>query len=92
MRPVCRLGDIRACGAVIIATPGNVNVYSTGRLVATYGSIDSHGGISQSLPLNVYVNNIPITRLFDINDVCKWVFPPHFAMPLVSGDNLVSSL
>lgn len=88
MRPVGRIGDSRSCGATIIMSP-NFSVFSNGRLVAVLGSLDSQGGIAQTTTFSLFAENLPVVLLGDINDVCRWVYPPHFCMPLVVGDDNV---
>jgi len=85
MRAIGRVGDLRSCGASIISTR-NTSVFSNNRLVATMYSVDSHGGQALTYSYGIFVENLPVIMLGDPNDYCRWVWPPHYSQPLVTGD------
>ena len=92
MRPIGRIGDICSCGAVFFLTQ-QTTVFSSGQLVLVGGSMQSHGGIGiPSPPYNTFAQGMPILRLGDISDVCRWVYPHHFSQPLTTGDLTVFDL
>jgi uncharacterized Zn-binding protein involved in type VI secretion len=67
-------------------------VFSDELPVAVLGSLDSHGGVATATTTTVFAYGLPIVRLGDVNDICKWVKPKHFTQPMITGDPLVSSL
>jgi len=86
LKNVARIGDKRDCGAVII-NPGQTSVFAgEGRLVAVLNALDSHGGLALCTQRNVFAELQPIIRIFDVNGVCAWAWPKHYARPLVTGD------
>lgn len=81
-RPCGSISSLRACGAAIIV--GMVyNVTVNNLPICTVGATDSHGGNAVTGSPNVFANGLPVCGLGDINDSCKWVFPHHYAQPLV---------
>jgi uncharacterized Zn-binding protein involved in type VI secretion len=84
--PVAKAGSIRACGAVILPFAPASNVFVNLFPICVVGSFDSHGGVAVTGSPTVFANMLPICRLGDINDVCKWVYPHHYAQPIVLGD------
>lgn len=91
MRPLGTIGGICSCGAVYISTP-QTNVFSAGLLVLVSGAMQSHGGLAiPSPPYFVFIGGLPVVRLADPSDVCRWVWPPHLMQPLVVGDPTVNS-
>lgn len=77
-RPVERIGDVNTAGAPIIAT-SNTTVFANGILVAVDGSlVAGHGSGAHAHPFtatgssNVFINNIPVNRVGDI-DTCGHV-------------------
>jgi len=85
LRPIGRISSIRACGASII-TSLSPTVYSNLLPVATMSSLDSHGGNAITGSYSVLANGLPVCGVGDINDVCKWIYPPHYLQPIVLGD------
>jgi uncharacterized Zn-binding protein involved in type VI secretion len=85
MRAIGRVGDLRACGAIIIST-FNTSVFANNKLIATLHALDSHGGNALTSSAGIFIENLPIITLGDPNDCCKWVTPKHYSQPLVTGD------
>ena len=84
MRGIGRIGDMRSCGAVLMSTY-NTSVFSSNRLVATLYTLDSHGGHAITFNSSIFAENLPVTLLGDTNDICSWIWPPHFSQPLVTA-------
>jgi uncharacterized Zn-binding protein involved in type VI secretion len=90
MRPIATYGgSIRACGAVPFQGP-NTDVFANLTPVVVTGSLDSHGGLAIIGSQLVVVNGIPCCGVGDVNDVCRWVNPPHYSQPIVVGEYNVS--
>jgi uncharacterized Zn-binding protein involved in type VI secretion len=86
MRPIAVLGmSMCACGAVFTFTP-QATVFSTGMLVVVTGGMQSHGGVITPIPTGVFAEGLPVAGVGDIVPICPWVYPHHFAQPIVSGD------
>jgi hypothetical protein len=85
MRPVAKVGSVRACGA-IISTPIVPTVIVNLMPICVLGAWDSQGGMAVVGSFTVFAGMLPVCRLGDINDICRWVKPPHFAVPLVACD------
>ena len=88
MRPIARIGDIRACSACAVYTP-NWNVVSTLRPVVVLGTWDSHCGVAVTGSPIVVAGGIPVCGIGDTNAGCWCVKPPHPPMPFVTGDFIV---
>jgi len=89
--PVAKITSMRSCGAMIIASSISSDIFVNNLPICTVGAIDSHGGVAVMGSFTVFANLAPVCRLGDVNDMCKWVYPPHFSMPLVLCDYNVFS-
>jgi len=91
-KPVAVIGSMRSCGAVIIDSPMSYNVFVNLLPICTVGSLDSHGGTAVTGSATVFANMAPVCKLGDVNDICKWIYPPHFSMPIVVASYNVFSV
>jgi len=81
-RAVAKIGSLRLCSAEVITSLSST-VFVNNMPICVMGSVDSHGGMAITGSDSVFANNIPICRMGDINDVCRWVYKPHFCQPIV---------
>jgi len=89
-RPIATLGSLRACGAQIFFSNA-LNVFANMKSVAVLGAIDSHGGTAITTTFQVYANMQPVVRLGDISSVCPWVYPQHYAQPIILAEATILS-
>ena len=87
MVPIGTVGSVRNCGATIIPYALTANIFVNLKPICVVGSFDSHGGTAVTGSPTVFANMLPVCRMGDINDVCKWVKPSHYSQPLVLCDD-----
>ena len=91
MLPVAKITSLRLCGAMIFHSYVP-NVMVNLMPICTIGSFDTHGGVAVTGSTTVFADCLPICREGDVNDCCKWIYPPHATQPLVECDLNVYSM